>query len=740
MEQLEGTIESIIFRNPDNGYTVFEVTVKGEKESMTCVGKIVNVDAGEYVRLLGNYTEHPVYGRQFAVETCDAAVPADALAFERYLASGAIKGIGKAMAAKIVKYFGDETFEILEHTPERLAEVRGISERMAASFAAQFDEKREQRNAMVFLGQYGIGNSLAVKVYERYGARLYEIIRNNPYRLAEDINGVGFKTADEIAARAGISLNSENRIRAGLLYVMQLGNQSGHTYLPENIFVDESCRILGVAWEQVLPLLSGMLLSRHLILREYGGERHIYSAPFYFMELNCARMLSDLDIRAKMSKEVLQKKVERVEAELKLCLDKMQRLAVAEAALNGIFVLTGGPGTGKTTTINALIRFFENEGMEVLLAAPTGRAAKRMKEATGKEASTIHRLLGATGSSEDSGAVVFERDENSPLEADVIIIDEMSMVDISLMNSLLKAVPVGTRLVMVGDANQLPSVGPGNVLRDIIASGRFSVVRLETIFRQAESSDIVKNAHRVNAGEHINLNNNKNSGDFFFLPRENVSVIAESIVYLVSKKLPPYVKARPFDIQVLTPTKKGELGVSGLNTLLQKNLNPPEDGKPEIEAHGVTFREGDKVMQVKNNYRMSWEVRNRRGIPVDSGQGVFNGDMGMIFRINKFSQTVTVLFDDEKYTEYGMSDLDELELAYAITVHKAQGSEYPAVVMPVLAGPEVLFNRNLLYTAITRAKKCVTIIGSERRVDAMIDNGNEQKRYSGLKECLEELH
>lgn len=740
MEQIEGTIESVIFRNSDNGYTVFEVMVKGGKEPMTCVGKILNVDEGEYVKLTGHYTEHPVYGRQFAVETCEAAVPADALAFERYLASGAIKGIGKAMAAKIVKYFGDETFEVIEHTPERLAEVKGISERMAASFAAQFDEKREQRNAMVFLGQYGISNNLAVKVYERYGAGLYEIIRNNPYRLAEDIDGVGFKTADEIASKAGVRFDSENRIRAGLLYVMQLANQAGHTYLPEEIFIGESTKILGVEGEQVRNMLSGMLLSRYLICRETGYERHIYSAPFYYMELNCARMLADLDIAANMSREVIEKKVERVEEELKLSLDKMQKLAVTEAAMNGIFILTGGPGTGKTTTINALIRFFENEGMEVLLAAPTGRAAKRMKEATGREASTIHRLLGATGSMEDSRAVVFERDENSPLEADVIIIDEMSMVDISLMNSLLKAVPVGTRLVMVGDANQLPSVGPGNVLRDIIASERFNVVRLETIFRQAESSDIVKNAHKVNAGEHINLNNNQNSGDFFFIQRDNVSVIAESIVYLVSKKLPPYVKARPFDIQVLTPTKKGELGVAGLNVLLQKNLNPPEEGKAEIEAHGVIFREGDKVMQIKNNYRISWEVRNRRGIPVDGGQGVFNGDMGVIDRINRFAQTVTVLFDDEKYTEYGMSDLDELELAYAITVHKAQGSEYPAVVMPILAGPEVLFNRNLLYTAITRAKKCVTIIGSERRVDAMIDNGNEQKRYSGLKNCFNELH
>ncbi len=735
-EIVEGYVEKIIFRNVENGYTVLTVTDK-EKEEVTCVGTFTFINEGEYVHLEGGYTAHPVYGEQFQVKHCEIKDPEDMLAMERYLGSGAIKGIGPALAARIVKQFKEDTFRIMDEEPERLSSIKGISENMAKDFAVQFEEKRGMRSAMVFLQQYGISTNLAVKIYKFYGDRMHAVLKENPYRLAEDIHGVGFKIADEIAGKVGILADSEYRICAGILYAIAQATGSGHVYLPLEELVVKTAQLLGIAPEGVRGQLDGLRLSRKIIYRGEGEETCVYLANYYYMELNTARMLVDLNVSYDLPEAGLKAKLDRLQKELNLELEEHQAQAVLTAARSGLSLLTGGPGTGKTTTINAIISFFEAEGMEILLAAPTGRAAKRMKETTGHEASTIHRLLELSKGIEEGAAAHFERNESNPLETDVLIIDEMSMVDISLMHALLRAVTVGTRLVFVGDVNQLPSVGPGNVLRDMICAKAFPVVRLTRIFRQASESDIIVNAHKINAGEQIRLDNK--SQDFFMLKRSDVNVIAGVLIALIRDKLPRYVKAQPFDIQVLTPMRKGELGVERLNKILQQYLNPPEPKKQQKEFHQTIFREGDKVMQIRNNYQLAWEIKSNLGTVIETGEGVFNGDTGIIRRINSFSEEMTIEFDEGRMVEYPFGQLEELELAYAVTIHKSQGSEYPAVLLPLLGGPRMLFNRNLLYTAVTRAKCCVTIVGSPDTVQAMIDNESEQKRYSGLSGCILEI-
>lgn len=739
----EGSVANIVYHNTENGYTVLELSVQGEKEAVTCVGNFSYVAEGEYLKCEGEMTRHPIYGDQLHVSHYESTDPSDATSMELYLASGAIKGVGQTLAARIVGKFGDETFRVIEEEPERLADIKGISERMAREISIQFDEKREQRQSMMFLQQYGISSNLAVKISKQYGAAMYDLIRTNPYKMAEDIPGVGFKTVDEIASRAGISSNSEYRIQAGILYALSEASGQGHTCVPENKLLTYASKLMLVPEDDVQHEIDRMLLDRRLMGSHNDGEELcIYSGSFYYMELNSARMLLDLNVRSVVNEQALEHRLKSIEKGLDVELDELQRRAVLESASNGVTVLTGGPGTGKTTTIKALIRFYEAEGMDILLAAPTGRAAKRMCETTGREASTIHRLLELKVNPDDNvnsfvSTHSFDRNESNPLETDVLIIDEMSMVDISLLYALLKAVAVGTRLILVGDVNQLPSVGPGNVLRDIINSGSFSVIRLNTIFRQALTSDIVVNAHKINDGEMPSLDNK--SKDFFFMPREDSDTIAGLIVALVRDKLPSYVHAKSFDIQVLTPMKKGELGVERLNVVLQHYLNPPEDSKQEKEHHGVIFREGDKVMQIKNNYQMEWEVRNKKGYLLDNGTGIFNGDCGIIREINNFAEQMSIDFDDGKIVYYPFSQLEELELAYAVTIHKSQGSEYPAVVIPILTGPAMLFNRNLLYTAVTRAKDCVTIVGSKQTLCNMVGNANEQKRYSGLANRIQEL-
>ena len=740
-ETVTGYIDHIIFRNEENGYTVMVVKNSENEEELTCVGSFPAVSQGTTIQASGIYTHHPVYGKQFQISSFVEKIPEDTYAMERYLGSGAIKGIGAALAARIVRRFGEDTIRIVEEEPERLAEVKGISEKKAREIAAQVTEKTEMRKAMIFLQKYGISLNLGAKIYQKYKDSLYTVLQENPYRLAEDISGVGFKIADEIAARIGIHADSDYRIRSGMLYTLLQASGEGHTYLPKDQLFARCAKLLGVDESYMEKHLMDMLLDRKLVMQEKKGEKIIYPSQYYYLELNTARMLCELNICCPEDENIVEKRIASIEKETGTVLDEMQKKAVTEAAGHGLFILTGGPGTGKTTTINAIIRFFEGEGAELRLAAPTGRAAKRMTEATGYEAQTIHRLLELNGMPEDdrtTGAVHFERNAQNPLEADVIIIDEMSMVDIHLMHSLLLAITAGTRLILVGDENQLPSVGPGNVLRDIIHSGCFPVIELTKIFRQASESDIVVNAHKINRGELVEIHNK--SRDFFFLKRYDADMIIRVVIALIQDKLPRYVNARPFEIQVLTPMRKGLLGVERLNQMLQRYLNPQDGSKKEKTLGDRLFRQGDKVMQIKNDYQMEWEVRGRYGIPVEKGIGVFNGDTGILREINEFAETAEVEFEDGRFATYSFKQLEELELAYAITIHKSQGSEYPAVILPVLSGPQMLLNRNLLYTAVTRARKCVTVVGSEETFAEMIRNEKQQKRYSALDERIRELN
>lgn len=738
-ETVTGYIDHIIFRNDQNGYTVMVLKQTGEEE-LTCVGTFPDISQGATIEASGNYIHHPVYGKQFQIASFTEKMPEDSLAMERYLGSGALKGIGAALAARIVRRFGEDTLRIVEEEPERLSEIKGISEKKAREIAAQVTEKADMRRAMIFLQKYGISLNLGAKIYQKYGQSLYNVLQENPYRLAEDISGVGFKIADEIAGRIGIQADSDYRIRSGMLYVLLQASGEGHIYLPKEELFRRAASLLQVDISYMEKHLMDMAIDRKVVLKEREKETIVYPSQHYYLELNTARMLCELNVSCPEDEKSTEKRIAQIEKETGTVLDEMQKKAVREATSNGLFVLTGGPGTGKTTTINAIIRFFESEGAELRLAAPTGRAAKRMTEATGYEAQTIHRLLELSGMPEEEReghAVQFERNAQNPLEADVIIIDEMSMVDIFLMHSLLLAVTAGTRLILVGDENQLPSVGPGNVLRDIIRSESFPVVELKKIFRQASESDIVVNAHKINRGEQV-IPDNK-SRDFFFLKRYDADIIIRVVIALIQEKMPRYVQAKPFDIQVLTPMRKGLLGVERLNQILQRYLNPPENGKKERELGGQLFRQGDKVMQVKNNYQLEWEVRGKYGIPVEKGVGVFNGDTGILAEINEFAETATVEFEDGRCAEYSFKQMEELELAYAITIHKSQGSEYPAVVIPLLSGPQMLLNRNLLYTAVTRARKCVTIVGSEETFGEMIRNEKQQRRYSSLDVRIREL-
>lgn len=735
VEKVTGYVEHIVFRNEENGYTVFHL--ENEDGEVTCVGNLNFITEGEMLELEGEYVNHSVYGNQLKVSAYRVKEPEDLVSIERYLGSGAIKGIGQTMASRIVKKFREDTFRIIEEEPERLAEIKGISERKAMEIASQMEEKKDMRKSMIYLQKYGISTKLAAKIYQRYGMKVHQILEENPYRLADDIEGVGFRTADEIAARIGIHTDSDYRIRSGLFYILQQAVAEGHIYLPEELLLRRAKVLLGIEIEDIEKYIMDLCMERKTVMKEKDGKVIVYPAHYYYMELNTAKMLNDLDIDCQMPEDMMEKRLRAVEEKEKIELDSLQHKAVIESIKHGLLILTGGPGTGKTTTINTMIQFFESEGMSILLAAPTGRAAKRMTEATGYEAQTIHRLLEVNGNPEEESTGGFLRNRENPLEADVIIIDEMSMVDLNLMHALLSAVVQGTRLILVGDVDQLPSVGPGSVLKDILSSERFHVVTLTKIFRQAGESDIIMNAHKINAGEPVELN--KKSRDFFFVKCDEADTIIGGIIALIQRKLPQYVQAHPNEIQVMTPTRKGLLGVERMNVILQKYLNPADEKKTEREINGRLFREGDKVMQIKNNYQLEWEICTRFGLTVDKGMGVFNGDMGVISEINEYKETVEVEYDEGRKVKYGFDMVDELELAYAITVHKSQGSEYPAVILPLLPGPKLLYNRNLLYTAVTRARKCLTIIGSDTTFQEMIRNKSEQERYTSLAERIGEF-
>lgn len=736
MEKVKGYVDHIVFRNEDNGYTVLNLS--NEDGELTCVGTFHYISEGEFIEISGEYITHKVYGNQFQVKSFEVQEPEDLMSIERYLGSGAVKGVGAALAARIVRRFKEETFRIIEEEPERLAEIKGISERKAREIGEQVEEKREMREAMIYLQRYGISLSLAVKIYDKYKQKVYRVLEENPYQLADHIEGIGFKTADEIAEKIGIHADSDFRIRSGIFYALLQSVSEGHTYLPKEELLRKAGQILEVQITDIERYLVDLAMEKKIIMKEAAdGRTRVYAAQYYYMELNAAKMLHDLNIQCDMAEDLIEKRLSAVEKNADLSLDDMQRTAVVEAVKRGVLIMTGGPGTGKTTTINAMIHFFESEGMSIHLAAPTGRAAKRMTEATGCEAQTIHRLLEVSGNPEEQEMKNgFVRNDENPLDADVIIIDEMSMVDMPLMHALLCAVMPGTRLILVGDRNQLPSVGPGSVLKDLIDSGCFSVVTLTKIFRQAGESDIVVNAHKINRGEPVILDNK--SRDFFFLKRQDADTIIRVVLTLVQKKMPKYVDASVFDIQVLTPMRKGLLGVERLNQILQRYLNPEDPKKEEKEYGDRVFRVGDKVMQIKNNYQLEWEIATKFGLVVDKGVGVFNGDMGMITKISTYNETLEVEFDEKRKVTYPFMLLDELELAYAITIHKSQGSEYPAVVIPLLPGPRQLYHRNLLYTAVTRAKKCVTIVGSDGTFQDMIQNTNEQNRHTSLADRIRE--
>jgi exodeoxyribonuclease V alpha subunit len=744
MKTLSGYVENITFRNDDNGYTV--LTLSSGKKEIKCTGVFGYIGEGEYLEIEGEEVFHDIYGEQIKVSSYKIVPATDELSIRKYLGSGAIKGLGAVLADRIVDRFGEDTIRVIEEEPERLSEIRGITTRKAMNICQQVEEKKDMRDVMIFLQGYGISPALSTKIYTLYGTKVYDIIKTNPYRLSDDVTGVGFKTADEIAKRAGVEVNASIRIKSGMCYALSDASASGHTYLPKEQLASKTINLLGLRDQYLnadgtynMDLLDNcfteLILEKKLILKEIEGKEAIFLSTFYFTELNIAKMLLELNIETPEDEYIMTVKLDTIEKITGVRLDELQRKAVIETQNNGVTIITGGPGTGKTTTINAIIRMFESDGMEVSLAAPTGRAAKRMSEATGHSASTIHRMLEVSGSTEkvenDELSARFGRNEQNPLETDVIIVDEMSMVDTFLIHALLKAVTDGTKVVFVGDVNQLASVGPGNVLKDMIDSENFSVVRLTKVFRQAGESGIVTNAHKINAGEQVELDNR--AGDFLYVERENAQMALNATIGLLKSKLPDYVGAKELDIQVLTPMRNGILGVNSLNEQLQKYINPPSKEKQEKEIAGRTFREGDKVMQIKNNYQLEWEQRSTSGRIYDSGSGIFNGDMGIVTKINNTTNYIEVVFDDDRYVAYDAKQAEELELAYAITIHKSQGSEYPAVIIPLVSGAPMLMTRNLLYTGVTRAKKCVCIVGRKEMFGAMIDNEDQHKRFSGLK-------
>jgi exodeoxyribonuclease V alpha subunit len=746
MEKIKGFIDHFVYKNAENAYGV--ANLKIGSEDLVCTGYFRDVDVGDTIVAEGEYVNHPVYGQQFKISSYEISLPDDIATMQRYLSSGAIKGIGEKLAARIIDYFGGETFRIMEEDPERLSEIKGISLPKARDIGLQMREKTEMRKAMMFLQQYGISNNLSVKIYNTYGDRIYSVITENPYQLSDDISGVGFKTADEIAEKVGIQVDSDYRIKSGILYALLNATLDGNTYLPMNELINRTIDVLQsrpdyvIEEEAVRVQIGNLMMDRKLVCK---GEDSVYSAMYYYEEQNCAVLLDNLNIREMTSPaedEAYREKIIDIENRRGIELDDLQREAVLKSITSGVVIITGGPGTGKTTTINTIIDYYAGQGLDILLAAPTGRAAKRMTEATGYEARTIHRLLEVSGMVQDdedrrASGVRFERNGENPLEADAIIIDEMSMVDIHLFNALLKALVPGMHLILVGDSSQLPSVGPGQVLKDLIDSGKFPTIYLQKIFRQAEESDIVMNAHRIHNGQQPVLDNK--SKDFFFLERAEAGVIYKHMIQLIRDKLPGYVGAEPYDIQVLTPMRKGPLGAQQLNLVLQEYLNPPSPSKKEHAYGDNLLREGDKVMQIRNNYQAQWEVKGNFNIPIDSGAGIFNGDMGIVKEIDEYSQELIVEFDERRQVRYPFADLDEIELAYAITIHKSQGSEYPAVIMPILGGPRMLLNRNLLYTAVTRARNTVCILGSSQTLKTMVDNQEQLKRYTGLKDRILEV-
>lgn len=743
METLKVYVKRISYRSEDTGFTVMIVEVEGVEKY--AVGTFPQIDEGMHLEVKGEWVEHPMYGKQFSVKEHTELPFEDSLSIERYLGSGAIKGVGPALARRICAKFEEDTLRIIEEEPERLAEVRGISKQSARRISTQLEEKKETRNALMYLQKFGISNTVALKIYRFYGDRIYGIMEENPYQLAEDIEGIGFRKADEIASKSGLRIDAEFRIRSGITYALLRASMSGHVYMTEDLLVKSTMHLLGVSEEEVTPHIMNLYMDKKIVIKEWEGNRCIYAPNLYYAELNSARMILDLNEIESLSQTQIEEREEKIERIISkdedngsYILDEVQKKAIRDSIYHGVLLITGGPGTGKTTIINSIIKYYLGEGLDVFLAAPTGRAAKRMEQATGYEARTIHRMLEVAGGELESGKrTYFGRDEENPLEADVIIVDEVSMMDLFLFYALLKAIPPGTKLILVGDIDQLPSVGPGQVLRDLIESGFLPVSSLKKIYRQGEKSLIVRNAHRINEGEEIITE--KDAQDFFLMSRNHSSSIQKDMANLIRKNLPEYYHVEPFDVQVLTPMRDGELGVNRLNVLLQEALNPKEKNKYEVVLDQRIIREGDKVMQIKNNYQIEWEIQGNYKIPIDKGTGVYNGDMGVVVEVNDYARQVTVEYEEHKRVIYPYFQLDQLELAYAITIHKSQGSEYPVVIIPILGGPQNLFCRNLLYTGVTRARECLLLMGNREAVNQMIDNSKVKERYTSLSLQMKEL-
>lgn len=733
MEKIEGMISDIVFKNEDNGYVIAHLS--NENNDVVIVGCMPTLTVGESIEVEGKWVNHKTYGTQFEVSSFMPVTPSSIEGIYVYLSSGMIKGIGEKMAKRIIDKFGVDTLDIIQNSPHRLSEVEGIGSKKIEQIAKSYEDNRELRNIIMQLSPYGITPNLCLKIYKKYKNKAVDVISRNPYKLAEDVRGIGFKVADKIAENLGIDKLSKDRIMQGILYSLNQSLASGHTYLPKDILVQESSKLLGVKKEYILDCILGLAYDQKIhIEKGLGHEDHIYLIPYYLSENGvCKQIIKLAQSDFKDLNIDVEKEIEKVEEETGIKLANNQALAVKEAIKSGLVVITGGPGTGKTTTINTIIKVFENNEQEVLLAAPTGRAAKRMSETSNKEAKTIHRLL-EMGYATDSEELVFLKDEEDPIKADVVIVDEVSMVDIVLMYSLLKAIKPRTRVILVGDSDQLPSVGAGNVLKDIIDSKVINVVRLNEIFRQAQESMIVVNAHRINQGLPLHLN--VKGKDFFFIKKDTNEEILKEIVGLVSTRLPKFYNLDKLkDIQVLAPMRKGDLGVANLNIELQKYLNKEEKYKVEEILQKRIFRVGDKVMQIKNNYTKKWETEDKS----ESGEGIYNGDIGYIYHIDKENKIIYVLFDQTKIVSYEYSELDELDHSFCTTIHKSQGSEFPAIVIPVTWAPPMLLNRNLLYTAVTRAKKLVVLVGDVKYLEYMIRNNKTNDRHSNLSKKLNRL-
>ena len=725
MERLEGMISDIVFKNEENGYTIAHLA--NSMDDIVIVGCMPTLSVGESIEVEGKWVNHKTYGTQFEVSKFMPVIPSSLEGIYAYLSSGMIHGIGEKMAKRIVDKFGVNTLDIIQNNPERLEEVEGIGGKKLKQIVKSYEENRELRNIIIELSPYGITPNYCLKIYKKYKDKSIEVINKNPYRLAEDIRGIGFKIADEIANKIGIDKYSDDRICQGILYALNQSLGSGHTYLPKPILIQEAKKILDVEASMIDNCIMALAYDQKIHLEQSNGQQLIYLMPYYMSENGVCKQIIKLsqcefdDLNIDIDEEI-----RSLEEEENIKLASNQLLAVKEAINTGVLVITGGPGTGKTTTINTIIKVFENNKKKVVLAAPTGRAAKRMSETSQREAKTIHRLL-EMGFATDSDDLMFLKNEEDPINADVVILDEVSMVDILLMYSMLRAIKSGTRVILVGDSDQLPSVGAGNVLKDIIESNVINVVKLNEIFRQARESMIVVNAHKINNGEPLFLNvKNK---DFFFLRKNNNEEILNEIIGLVSERLPKFYKFDKLkDIQVLTSMRKGDLGVNNLNIELQKYLNPPNKYKQEEQFAKRTFRVGDKVMQIRNNYTKKWETEDKS----DRGEGIYNGDIGYIFHIDKDKKTVFVIFDKIKIASYKYDELDEIDHSFCTTIHKSQGSEFPVVVIPIVWAPPMLLSRNLLYTAVTRAKKLVVLVGDVKYLEQMIKNNRINDRYSNL--------